>query len=40
MFDEEEIMAKADKQGKSNEVISQKSDSNRARALDAALLQI
>jgi len=33
-------MAKADKQGKSNEVISQKSDSNRARALDAALLQI
>jgi recombination protein RecA len=40
MFDEEDIMAKADKQGKSNEVISQKSDSNRARALDAALLQI
>lgn len=33
-------MAKADKQGKSNEVISQKTDSNRARALDAALLQI
>ena len=33
-------MAKADKQGKSNQEISQKSDSNRARALDAALLQI
>lgn len=41
MFDEEEIMAKADKsQSKSNQEISQKSDSNRARALDAALLQI
>jgi len=33
-------MAKSDKQGKSNQEISQKSDSNRARALDAALLQI
>jgi len=41
MFDEEEIMAKADKsQGKSNQEISQKMDSERARALDAALLQI
>jgi len=40
MFDEEEVMAKSDKQGKSNQEISQKSDSNRARALDAALLQI
>jgi len=40
MFDEEDIMAKSDKQGKSNQEISQKSDSNRARALDAALLQI
>jgi len=40
MFDEEDVMAKSDKQGKSNQEISQKSDSNRARALDAALLQI
>lgn len=40
MFDEEEIMAKADKSAKSAQDISQKSDSERARALDAALLQI
>jgi recombination protein RecA len=41
MFDKEAVMAKADKsQGKSNQEISQKVDSERVRALDAALLQI
>jgi len=41
MFVEEDNMAKADKsQAKSNQEISQKSNSDRTRALDAALLQI
>jgi len=41
MFDKEAIMAKADKTpGKSTHEVSQRVDADRARALDAALLQI
>jgi recombination protein RecA len=40
MFVKEEVMAKDKTQGKSNQEISQKGNSDRARALDAALLQI
>lgn len=40
MFDKEDLMAKDKSQGKSTQEISQKTDSARARALDAALLQI
>ncbi len=40
MFVKEDLMAKDKSQGKSNQEISQKTDSARARALDAALLQI
>ena len=40
MFVKEDHMAKDKSQGKSNQEISQKTDSARARALDAALLQI
>lgn len=40
MFVKEDLMAKDKSQGKSTQEISQKTDSARARALDAALLQI
>src|ERR1035437_9003272 len=40
MFVKEEVMAKDKTQGKSNQEISQKGNSDRARALEAALLQI